>query len=126
MDKSLEAVAEEILKEFKYSRRRANLLLIRLKSARETPPLEAKYFAMLQPFRDAGTDADAIREVFEKALADYEARMSDAWKAADTSSITPKEFLDSYGVAAFEERYKVNPGTIGGQILITGEDPRER
>jgi hypothetical protein len=40
--------------------------------------------------------------------------------------ITPKEYFQQYGAAAFIQKYGVDPGTIGGRSFMEGYDIRDQ
>jgi hypothetical protein len=124
MDKSLEEVANEVV-ERNHNIYQITQVLAVLATGRKLPDYHMQTYALIQPFVEAGIEVSRIKAVFEATQQAFDERMSTAWKAADTSKMTHKEFFETYGSKAFEEKYKIHPGTIGGQILITGRDPRE-
>jgi hypothetical protein len=124
MDKSLEAVANEMVERNRNIYEVTQVLLL-LARDKKLPDYYMETYAIIQPFVEAGVEVSKIKAVFEATQQAFDERMSAAWKAADTSKMTHKEFFETYGSKAFVEKYKIHPGTIGGQILITGRDPRE-
>ena len=124
MDKSLQEVAKEMVEQ-KRNIYQVTQVLNLLARGKALPDYYMQTYAIIQPFLKDGVEVSEIKAVFEATQQAFDERMSAAWKAADTSKMTHKEFFETYGSKAFEEKYKIHPGTIGGQILITGRDPRE-
>jgi hypothetical protein len=103
-----------------------NKLLYQLKNDSALDSLTQPIYDQIKPFLDSGTSLDEIETAFKQAEATYEAEMSKAWKKDNLKHLTPRQFLQRYGSKAFQEKYGMHPGSVGGSGLIQGSDPRER